>query len=390
MRLQPLAAFAACLLLFAVQAFAQDTDYADYIQGLDAGAVNWQTGYVTAKGVGVPSPNAVSLAQAQSLAVRAATVEARRNLLAVIRSVQVTADATVQDAMNGNDGVLERVRGILQNSQILDTAQMSDGSVEVVVGMSLRGGLSNALFSPDMPFMFSRPGMTGNTASQPSVSNTNVQPVSAPQVTPAPSSEAGEKAKLSAVEELAAMLIAPGNRTAGQQAGGADGRTAVNEGTGGHDIAVPVVASPVTPVVPQPVVPGVQSPIAADMNSSVPRMAAVAQAGPFTGVLIDARGLDARPALIPVVQDEPGSDVYGSRLANRETAVQNGIAGYARTAEGASVLGRVGANPAVIRPVGVRGKARTNLVVSEADAVLLRRLASEAVLGDCRVVIVLD
>jgi len=388
MRLQPLAAFAACLLLFAVQAFAQDTDYADYTQGLDAGAVNWQTGYVTAKGVGVPSPNAVSLAQAQSLAVRAATVEARRNLLAVVRSVQVTAEATVQDAMNGNDGVLERVRGILQNSQILDTAQMSDGSVEVVVGMSLRGGLSNALFSPDMPFMFSRPGMTGNAVSQPSVPNIHARPVSAPQVPPAPSSEVGEKAKLSAVDELAAMLTAPGNRTPVQQEQGADGRTAVNEGTGGHDIAVPVVPSPVVPVVSQPVVPGV--PAVPDANASAPRMAAVAQTGPFTGVLIDARGLDARPALVPAVQDESGSDVYGSRLANRETAVQNGIAGYARTAEAAPVLGRVGANPAVIRPVGVRGKARTNLVVSEADAVLLRRLASEAVLADCRVVIVLD
>ena len=85
-----LTAMGVCLLLLSVQASAQEIgSTADYVQDVDAGAVNWQTGYVTAKGIGVPPPNSVSLAQARAMAVRAATVDARRNLLSVITSYSI-------------------------------------------------------------------------------------------------------------------------------------------------------------------------------------------------------------------------------------------------------------------------------------------------------------
>jgi len=44
-----------------------------------------------------------------------------------------------------DDRVQARVQGFLQNSQVVDTAYLSDGSVEVTVAVMLRGGLAETL-----------------------------------------------------------------------------------------------------------------------------------------------------------------------------------------------------------------------------------------------------
>jgi hypothetical protein len=53
-------------------------------------------------------------------------------------------------------------------------------------------------------------------------------------------------------------------------------------------------------------------------------------AGVITGVVINAKGLGAVPAMAPKVLDEDGNEVYGSRLVNRDWAVQQGMVGYAK------------------------------------------------------------
>ncbi|MCX5842701.1 MAG: hypothetical protein NT022_02935, partial [Deltaproteobacteria bacterium] len=50
----------------------------------------------------------------------------------------------------------------------------------------------------------------------------------------------------------------------------------------------------------------------------------------FTGMVIDARGIQARPAMSPRILDENGKEVYGSMNVDREYAVQQGMSGYAR------------------------------------------------------------
>lgn len=132
-----------------------------YIQPIDNGAVDWQKGVLTAKGIGLPPANAVSLAQARAMAVRAAVVDARRNLLSVAKGVQIDSATTIQNAMVRDDVVIERVRGFLQSSQILDTAYMSDGSVEITVGMPLYGGMADAILPPASTFGALRPPTGG-------------------------------------------------------------------------------------------------------------------------------------------------------------------------------------------------------------------------------------
>jgi hypothetical protein len=122
----------------------------------------------------------------------------------------------------------------------------------------------------------------------------------------------------------------------------------------------------------------------------------VAQGAPskaFTGLIIDARGLGAVPALAPRIVDEAGKEVYGSAYVSREFAVKWGMAGYARDPVQAAEVhkDRLGSNPGVIKALRATGASRCDLVLSDADARSVREAAqSMSFLSDCRVIIILD
>ncbi len=269
----------------------QSSDPGAYVQQMANGMVDWQKGLVTAVGVGAPPPNAVNMAQARAMAVRAATVVARRNLLEIVKGVSIDSQTTVENYMVTSDLIRTQVRGFLQNSQILDTAYMSDGSVEVTVGISLRGGFANVITPPTVPF--------------------KQTPAPAPVSTPAPEQ--------------------------------------------------PKAEVPAQPVVV------------------------------FTGMLVDARGFSARPAMSPKVLDENGNEVYGSALVSREYAIQQGMAGYAKDESLASQNPRIADHPLAVKAVNTEGTNKTNLVISNEDANKIRELvASQNFLEKCRVMILLD
>lgn len=282
--------FMAVLLLGVGGALAQQSsDPGAYVQKMANGQVDWQKGLVTAVGVGAPPPNAVNMAQARAMAVRAATVVARRNLLEIVKGVHIDSQTTVENYMVTNDLIRTQVRGFLQNSQILDTAYMSDGSVEVTVGISLRGGFANVITPPTTPF----------------------KPTPAPEAPAAP-------------------------------------------------------AAPATPAAPAP-------------------------SGNVTGLLVDARGYSARPAMSPKVLDENGNEVYGSALVSREYAIQQGMAGYAKDESLAMQNPRIADHPLNIKAVSADGSNRTNVVISNADAEMIRNLTTtQNFLEKCRVMILLD
>ncbi|HSQ42624.1 MAG TPA: hypothetical protein VLM37_10125 [Fibrobacteraceae bacterium] len=112
----------------------------------------------------------------------------------------------------------------------------------------------------------------------------------------------------------------------------------------------------------------------------------------FTGLVIDARGTGAIPALVPKILDEEGKEVYGSAYVTRDWATKWGMAGYAKTPEqAAGFKDRVGTNPGIIKAVKATGASRCDLVISNTDAMDVRAAAkSMKFLSDCRVIIVVD
>ena len=148
--------------------------------------------------------------------------------------------------------------------------------------------------------------------------------------------------------------------------------------SGISDIVLPPVTVPSTAQAP---------------NNNQPAVAAnnTTQAGGVTGIIIDARGLKARPAMAPRILDQNGNAIYGPGKYSRQYAVKNGVAGYSKTLETAQQDQRVVGNPMVVKGVGTSGTNRTDITISNADVSKIDMAnRNYKVLNDCRVLILID
>lgn len=153
-------------------------------------------------------------------------------------------------------------------------------------------------------------------------------------------------------------------------------------------IAKPPAPPEPAPAAPAPVVPEVPAPVA-----PAPLVTAPAAPAPsaYTGMVVDARGIQARPAMSPKVFDEDGKEVYGSANVDREYAVQQGMSGYARDLNAAQSNQRVTANPVTIKALRTSGPGKSDLIISNADAQQIRASAENMTfMKKCRVMVVLD
>ena len=141
------------LIAFSLFAFAAGTATAqlmgtvkDVEQPVGAsGKVDWTTGLITAVGIGAPPAQPANAAQARAMAERAAQVVAYRNLLEAVKGVRVDSNTTVENFMVTSDVIRTEVSGFIQGAMIMDKKYMSDGSVEITIGMRISGALADAL-----------------------------------------------------------------------------------------------------------------------------------------------------------------------------------------------------------------------------------------------------
>lgn len=295
-KLMSLAIVAGILILFTGSGLCQEKiSMNEWVEKVGQGSVNWSQGYIEALGIGAVPDRSVGKSNARPMAMRAAKVDAYRNLLEITKGVQIDSATTVKDFMVESDVINSKVEGLVKGAQQVKTEYMSDGTVEVTLRMPLYGGV---LAQTIMPLAIAKP--------------------------PAP-------------PEPATIVPAP------------------------------VAATPVAP--------------------------APAPAGPaaYTGMVIDARGIQARPAMSPRVFDEDGKEVYGSANVDREYAVQQGMSGYARDLNAAQSNQRVTANPITVKALRPSGAGKSDLIISNADAQQIRSAADNMTfMKKCRVMVVLD
>lgn len=126
-------------------------------------------------------------------------------------------------------------------------------------------------------------------------------------------------------------------------------------------------------------------------SGQVSGMPATPQSAVYTGLVVDASGLGARPALSPKIIDEAGNEVYGTGYVSREYALQVGVVGYEKDLTRARANERVTGNPLVFKALRATGPNKTDIVISNQDAQVIRSAAVNLnFLQQCRVMIVLD
>src|SRR5450759_3166716 len=260
-RFMSITVIAGILLLFTGAGFCQEKiSMNEWVEKVGQGSVNWSAGYIEAVGIGAPSDKSIGKANARPMAMRAAKVDAYRNLLEITKGVQVDSATSVKDFTVESDVINTQVSGMVKGAVVVDQQYMSDGTVEVRLRMPLYGNLAQII----MPLAIAKP---------------------------------------------------------------------------------PAAPAPSEPVAPAPAVTASAAPIA------------------YTGMVVDARGIQARPAMSPRVFDEDGKEVYGSSNVDREYAVQQGMSGYARDLTAAQSNQRVTASPITVSYTHLRAhETRHDLV----------------------------
>ncbi len=296
------------LLLYSGIGFCQEkisgSEWAQIVEQMgNKGKINWSEGYIEATGIGTPPDRYIGKPQARPMALRAARVDAYRNLLETTKGVRVDSATAVRDYIVESDVINTQVEGLVKGAKVVNQEYLSDGTVEVTMRMPIPGDFTKIIIQRVIE---KRPEVT---------------PL-APPTAPAPA-------------------------------------------------AVPVATAPPAPApaaAPTPVAPVV-----------------------YTGVVVDAKGLQARPAMSPKIIGEDGKEIYGSMNVERKYAVEQGMSGYARDLTAAQSNPRVTnpppSNPVTVKGIRTEGPGKSDIVISNADA---EKIRGASFLKECRVMIVLD
>ncbi len=178
---------AVIMLVVAMSVYGQWGNQATQTVG-DNGMVNWSNQVIRATGIGAPNPN-LPLPSQRATAIRAAKLDAWRNLLETIQGVNLTSETTVRNAMVENDVITTRVQGILKGfTTVGEPKYLSDGSVEVTVEISLTGALTDALlpagqqWGPSQPTPPVQPGAGAYTGLIVNAKGLGLRPAMAPKI----------------------------------------------------------------------------------------------------------------------------------------------------------------------------------------------------------------
>jgi hypothetical protein len=145
--MRPLKFFITFLLILSIPAFCFSQDI---IQNIGEGHINWTKKIARAKGIGAPSRSQMGLPSARPLAMRAAKLDAYRNLLEAIKGIRVDASTVITNYSTSDDVIMTKVGGMIKGAKVIKLEYMSDGTVEVTVEMDLNKGFSQLVLPQDI------------------------------------------------------------------------------------------------------------------------------------------------------------------------------------------------------------------------------------------------
>ncbi|MBF0101342.1 MAG: LPP20 family lipoprotein [Desulfobacterales bacterium] len=114
------------------------------------GNINWSEAIIEARGIGAPPDHLRGTPEARPMALRAAQVDAYRNLLETIKGVRIDSKSTIKDFVTQSDTITAEIEGIIRGGQVVKREYLSDGTVEVIMQMKLNGGFAHLILPKDI------------------------------------------------------------------------------------------------------------------------------------------------------------------------------------------------------------------------------------------------
>ena len=147
------------------------------------GQVDYSQRMVTATGIGAVPTNAPNVGAARANAIRAAKLDAIRNLVEAVKSIRISSETTVSNNMVNSDIIRTEVEAMVRGAQqVGDTKYLSDSSVELTMTVPMSGIMDAVLPTAPSevpPVGAMPPGLEVPTASatQPVALTTPGQPI---------------------------------------------------------------------------------------------------------------------------------------------------------------------------------------------------------------------
>jgi hypothetical protein len=110
----------------------------------------------------------------------------------------------------------------------------------------------------------------------------------------------------------------------------------------------------------------------------------------YSGLIVDARHLEANPSLFPRILTDKGLEVYSVSQVNKNSAIDNGFVIYLSDPIKAMKYPRIGNNPYLVVATNAIGKNRTQFIIPTKEASkILSSKDSRKNLKKCKVIILL-
>lgn len=376
---RPLAALAALLIILTAGTALGKDPAVEPIS--DVGAIDWVKEKLTAVGVGAPVTRSVGQAQVRLLAQRAAVVVARRNLLEVVKGVHIDATTTLEKLLVKNDTTQSRVSGLLVNSTVDKVDYYSNGSAKAWVSIPMTGELRAIMLRSAIQGAASGdPAATQRLEKRLERLERRIQDLER-QVGGLKKASAADREM---VHMLGSLVASWAEYTRGRpqvMTAAMDGDAAVNDRLARQERLLNSLAVKLDEMNRR-----LETLERGDDATHAPAKS-MAQVK-FTGLVIDARGMDFKPCLKP---DIVGKDLvlYPGNYVDLDAAVTGGYVRYYRDLTMAQQNDRVGALPLTIKAIGTRPDGRS-LLISAPDYDLLKEISTiqNNFLGECRITVV--
>jgi len=136
------------LLLFSSLAFGDE--FLELVEFQGKGSINWTRGTMQVTGIGDPPEKYYDKPHVSPIALRAAQVDAVRNLLRVVQGMRIDFTTTVGDFIVTSDVIMAKIEGMVDNARIVKREYLSDGTVKVVIEMNFYGGFAQLVLPSEI------------------------------------------------------------------------------------------------------------------------------------------------------------------------------------------------------------------------------------------------
>lgn len=133
------------VLLLVIPGFFTGALAQSFVQNIGEGTVNWTKGVIQGKGIGAPPEKFYGKPNARPMAIRAAKIVALRNILETVNGVRIDSNTVVKDFAVQSDMIRSQVEGMVRGAREVNVEYLSDGTVEVIMEISMFGSFSQLL-----------------------------------------------------------------------------------------------------------------------------------------------------------------------------------------------------------------------------------------------------